>query len=148
MQAYNKIKITSTSADITLLDDGSDTELYGECHIENGTLQVELNDDSTIVIPASHYEIIEISSSTGDCCVRLTRSTVDHIIAESITGDVEIDANTDNVSMASSTGSCVKRGRKCTSSASFRHNQITKISKDNVSVSSSDFTDSLEGKDN
>ena len=127
------------------MDDGSDTELYGKCHIENNTLEVELNDDSTIVIPAAHYESIGISTSTGDCCVRLKHSVVDRIAADSITGDVEVDANTDNVSMASSTGTCVKRGSTRIASNSFRHGQITRISKDEVSVSSSDFIDSLKG---
>ena len=108
MQAYKRIKITSISADVTLLDDGSTTELCGACHINNNTLEVEVNDDSTIVIPVGHYEDIEIYASAGDCCVRLIDSVVDHISVESLTGDIEVEADTDNVSMSSTSGNCIK----------------------------------------
>ena len=148
MQTFNKIKVSSKSADITILDDGSDTELYGSCRVNNGVLEAEIVDDSIIVIPAAHYEDIEVNASAGDCCVRLTRSTVDHISVESITGDIEVEADTDNVSMASCAGSCVKKGRLHTDCHSSIKTKKSKVSRDDVSVSSSDVSILLKGDKN
>lgn len=148
MKEYNKIKISSNSADITLLDDGSDTELHGKYRINNNTLEIELIDDSTIVVPAARYEDIVITTSAGDCCVCLTRSIVNHISAESISGDISIIADTDNVSMKSEAGCCSKKRCACMESNPLKQTKKTKFSQDELSVSSSDFSFSLEGDDN
>lgn len=147
MQTYNKILITSTSAEVTLLDDGSDTELHGKCYIEENAFMVELKDDSTIVIPAGHYEEIFIMTSTGDCNVCLTQSVVDRITVKSVTGDIEIEVNTDNITMESGTGSCVKKGHAHTSVNSFGCSNKTMIVKEEATVSSSDFEEQSKGED-
>ena len=130
MQTFNKIRVICNDADVDIVDDGSDTKLSGNFSVEKGCLNVEIWSDSVLSIPPGQYEDIIISSTNGDCVVKLLNSTVSHISFDSECGDLTVEANCDDVSFNSYCGDYCKKGSLANISATNSRPKKTLIAKD------------------
>ncbi len=107
-----KIHIKSSSCDdITILDGDMLAVINGTYSLQDGVLAIETTDDLELIVPKGHYDLINISTDTGDCLIKLEESDVDKVVFNSNVGDLDVDANVKELSFNSPCGDCINRSR-------------------------------------
>ena len=106
MKTFGKIYIRTINGNIDIQDGSFLQVSSGGYRIENNCLIITANnDDISLTVPVGAYEIVNIQTINGDGFINLNDSSIGRVEFTSISGDLVINGNVDDLDFQSINGS-------------------------------------------
>ena len=109
MENFDKVIVKTVCEDI-VINDGKNLEIdTASYYVKDNCLYIDaFEDDVVITLPAKTYELIDITTESGDCLIEFKEAGIVDLNFRSESGDLTLDAICLNVSFESESGDYVR----------------------------------------